>query len=247
MPDKKHYLNRVVPQHRKPKFLKWLDTNIQPFYEAETLLKAMDGHFDLSKSVGVQMDVTGDIVGRERTLSFDPMDGSSPVLDDTTYRLLQRAKISMNMWDGTIPGIKTLWDDLFPEYKLFIQDNQDMTMDLYVVGSLTPLEKELLAKGYVAPKPMGVLIRFTFVYEHEPMEHTLYIAGARHNSITYNEIPVFEPELNFEQSINMAGSVHNGITVSRLPPHNVDYRFGLMQPIGGGFWVITQTTLPKGG
>jgi len=271
MPNNKHYLRRVVPQHRKPKFLKWLDTNITPFYEAETLLKAMDGHFDLSQSVGVQMNVTGDIVGRERVLSFDPMDGSSPILDDTTYRLLQRAKISLNMWDGTIPGIMGLWDNLFPEYKLFIQDNQDMTMDLYVVGLVTPLEMELLARGYIAPKPMGVLIRFTFIYEHDPMEHTAYIAGVRHNSITYNEMPVFVPDFNFGQLITMAGhtqrysiseipivtfeylfehepkaagSVHGGINVSRLPPHEFDYHFELMQPIGGGFWGFSVTEIP---
>jgi hypothetical protein len=123
----------------------------------------MDAAFDLSDSKGAQLDVTGDIVGRERVLSFDPEDGSSPVLEDETYRLLQRAKISTNMWDGTIPGALALWENLFPEHRLVIRDNQDMTMDLYIIGRISPLEQELISKNYITPKPMGVLIRFNFI------------------------------------------------------------------------------------
>ena len=242
MPSNNHYLSRVVPQHRKPKFLKWLETNIQPFYEAETLLKALDGHFDLSQSVGVQMETTGDIVGRERTLSFDPVCGASPVLDDETYRLLQRAKISINMWDGTIPGVLSLWENLFPEYGLIIQDNQDMTMDLYVIGLVKPLEMELLAKGYIAPKPMGVLIRFVFVYEHEPMEHVFYIAG-HHNSVTCNEMPIFEPIFNFGQDICMAGLAHK-YSITELPPYESGCHFKLMPYAGGSFWGFSITETP---
>jgi hypothetical protein len=178
MPENKHYLNRIVPQHKKPKFMKWLDANIQPFFDGEALLKDMDAAFDLDNSVGLQMNTTGGIVGRARVLSFDPADGSSPVLDDGTYRLLQRAKISMNQWDGTIPGIITLWENLFPEYTLIIQDNQDMTMDLYVIGFTTPPEQELMARGYIAPKPMGVLIRFTFIQIPEEKDVSTYFAAA---------------------------------------------------------------------
>jgi len=218
MPDNKHYLSRVVPQHRKPKFLKWLDANIKPFYDGETLLKAMDAAFDLSNSAGVQMDVTGDIVGRNRILSFDPADGSSPILDDETYRLLQKAKISMNQWDGTIPGAMTLWENLFPQYQLVIQDNQDMTMDLYVLGLVTPLEQELLSRGYVTPKPMGVLIRFTFIHEEEPFEHTAFIAGMRHNAITVSEMPPFVPDYHFRGKVYTAGFMR-GITITHIPPY----------------------------
>jgi len=218
MPNNQHYLERVTPQHKKRKFLKWLDANIQPFYDAELLLKSMDDKFHLFDSVGVQLDVTGDIVGRERVLSFDPADGSSPILDDETYRLLQKAKISMNQWDGTIPGVLELWDNLFPQHRLIIQDNQDMTMDLYVMGLFTPLETELLVKGYIAPKPMGVFIRLTFVYESEPFELYLSAGGHRHGSVMRTTLPLQQRELTF----NIAGH------------------------IGGAAWSVSRTTIRGG-
>ena len=216
MPNNNHYLSRVTPQHRKPKYLKWLDTNIQPFYDIEMLSKAMDGHFDLNNSVGVQMEVTGDIVGRERVLSFDPVCGASPVLDDDTYRLLQKAKISINMWDGTIPGVLELWGNLFPRYRLVIQDNQDMTMDMHIIGFVAPLEMELLARGYVAPKPMGVLIRFKFLYEHDPMGHTVFIAG-QHHSVSSSEIPAFGLDFNFSSTLCTGGNFWV-YSITEIPP-----------------------------
>jgi hypothetical protein len=246
MPKNIHYLNRVVPQHKKPKFLKWLDTNIQPFFDGETLLKAMDSLFDIENSEGVQLNVTGDIVGRNRTLSFDPADGSSPVLDDETYRILQKAKISMNQWDGTIPGVLELWENLFPQYELIIQDNQDMTMDLYVVGLVTPLEQELLRRGYIAPKPMGVLIRFTFIYESEPFEHTAHIAGMRHNAITINQMPPFVPDYHFRGAANSGGNAW-GVSITQIPPYLPEIALEAISNVSGAGWSITQTILPKGG
>ena len=215
--ENQHYLGRVVPQHRKPKFLNWLDTNIQPFFDGEKLLKSVDDYFNIAVNQGVQLDVTGGIVGRNRVLSFDPADGSSSILDDETYRLLQKAKISMNQWNGTIPGVFELWENLFPQYQLILQDNQDMTMDLYVVGLVKPLERELITRGYIAPKPMGVLMRFTFVYEHEEINRTAFIAGASHNAITISEIPPYIPVFNFKDRIYQ----------------------------GGNSWNVTETTLPK--
>ena len=242
--ENQHYLGRVVPQHRKPKFLKWLDTNIQPFFDGEKLLKSFDDYFNLEMSQGVQMQVTGDIVGRNRVLSFDPADGSSPILDDETYRLLQKAKISMNQWDGTIPGIYELWGNLFPQYKLVVQDNQDMTMDLYIGSLVPPIMMELMGRGYIAPKPMGVLIRFTFMYEYEPIEKTVYIGGAAHNAITTSKMPTFIPDFNFRRTMGIAGFSHN-ITENRLPQVVQSMTFERAAYIGGYGYSVTQSRLPQ--
>jgi len=190
MPKNEHYLRRVVPQHKKPKFMSWLEANLQPFFDSETLLKTFDAEFDISKARGIQLDVTGAIVGRDRILSFDPSDGSSPVLDDETYRLLQKVKISLNQWDGTIPSAISLLQNMLPDYKFAIQDNQDMTMNLYVVGLITPLERELITRGYISPKPMGVWINFTFVLEYENLLSNLYAKGARQGSLIVRNIPL---------------------------------------------------------
>ena len=178
MPSNEHYTRRIPPQHRRPKFRRWLESNLQPLHDAELLVKSFDEAFGLDKSKGIQMETTGAIVGRSRVLSFDPECGASPVLTDDLYRLLQRAKISLNHWDGTIPGVLKLWENLFPMYELVIRDNQDMTMDLYVIGNLSRLESELMIRGYIAPKPMGVLVRFCFVFIDDELFKQMYIGGA---------------------------------------------------------------------
>ena len=238
-----HYLGRVPPQHQRPKFIGWLDKNIQPFFDAEKLVKSLDEAFDLDLSVGVQMDVTGDIVGRNRTLSFDPADGSSPVLDDETYRLLQKAKISMNQWDGTIPGVFELWSNLFPQYELIIQDNQNMTMDIFILGSVTPLQRELIVRGYAAPKPFSVGLHYSFIYEHEPLHTDVYVAGATHGDISRTGLPAYVPNFHFKGDVFTLGAVHS-TPVTQLPPIEKDHSFTAQVSVMGAMFSSTCTTLP---
>ena len=195
MPDNKHYLDRVTPQHKRPKFLAWLESNLQPYLDAENLLKSMDDDFDIDQSVGVQLNVTGDIVGRNRVLSFDPADGSSPTLDDETYRLLQKAKIAINQWDGTIPSVLELWVNLFPQYGLIVQDNQDMTMDYMVSGDISPLEWELLTKHYLTPKPVGVRINFVFLVAEDVYGSNYHSGGVSDTIEDYILRPEREPQI----------------------------------------------------
>jgi len=205
--------------------MKWLDANLHPLLDARILLEDMDRAFDLDYSVGAQMDVTGDIVGRERTLSFDPEDGSSPVLDDEMYRMLQRAKIIMNQWDGTIPGAMELWDNLFPHYGLVIQDNQDMTMELIITGTTTPLERELIIRGYLGPKAMGVWIRFNFVMElirfanmNRFIFRSFMISAFRFANITRPRY-IWNGDLTFDGEHTWGVSRHHGINFVRLIIH----------------------------
>jgi hypothetical protein len=205
VPENTHYINRVPPQHKRPNFTRWLSANLDPLHDVETLLDGMREAFDLDSAAGAQLDVIGQITGRGRVLSFDPMDGSSPVLDDDIYRLLIKAKISVNQWDGTIPGVMELWENLFPEYRLIMQDNQDMTMDLYVIGLVTPLEQELMQRGYIAPKPMGVLVNFIFT-DYDRFEATDYYAGTIFESIRdymFEDIPLDEEAADFNASVEV--------------------------------------------
>ena len=240
-----HYLSRVPPQHRKRKFLSWLEANIQPFHDGEKMLKHIDEYFELEHSKGVQMDVTGDIVGRNRVLSFDPIDGTNPVLDDETYRLLQKAKISLNQWDGTIPGIFALWENLMPQYRLIVQDNQNMTMDLYIVGAVTNFQRELLVHRYTAPKPMGVLMRLTFVYEHDRVEHNFYAGGAFFNGSTELKLPPVVRDVDFGTKQAMAGAFFDAITEQTLSPFVKNLPASKVQTAGAFFNAVTEITLPQ--
>ena len=236
MPDNKHYMRRIPPQHKRPKFRRWLETNLQPLHDAELMVKSLDDAFDLDQSQGVQMETTGAIVGRDRVLSFDPECGASPVLTDDMYRLLQRAKISLNHWDGTIPGALKLWENLFPMYELIIQDNQDMTMDLVVIGRLDPLESELMYRGYIAPKPMGVRVRYTFVFIAETMYRQLYIGGVTAQRIA--ETTLIERLRCFKKMLHTGGATVQQIAETGLNDSVIN--FSGTADIGG---VTVQTIL----
>lgn len=163
MADIQRYLNLVTSEHRtKPKFNAWLAAGLEKVDGATTVLKGMDADFDIDNAIGAQLDTAGVIVGVDRVLTFQPSDGSSPYLDDDTYRLIARAKIAQNQWNGTIQGLYDLWNNIFPDLFISILDIQDMSMNVLVIGATTTLQQELVINGYIIPKPMGVSINYSF-------------------------------------------------------------------------------------
>jgi len=161
--DIQKYLNLVTSQHtNKPKFTAWLTAVLEKVDDATNLANDIYTYFDLDSAVGAQQNVLGDIVGVKREVPFQPSDGSSPVLDDDTFLLVIQAKIAQNMWDGTISQIYDLFDTLFPLQKLVVTDNQDMTMSALVFGMNPGIQQDLVANGYIVPKPQGVLLNYAF-------------------------------------------------------------------------------------
>lgn len=158
------YLNNITSQHRdKPKFIGWLSSNLTIIDGIYNALKTMDEKFDIDNAIGNQLDVLGTIIGRERTLDFQPLNGYDPVLDDETYRVLLKAKIAMNNWDGTIPQMYTIWNDIFGldnDLSLQLQDNQDMSFNAYVTGYVDQIQQDLIQHGYIIPKPEGVRVNY---------------------------------------------------------------------------------------
>jgi len=110
--------------------------------------------------VGDQLDILGDILGVKRRLTFNPTDGSSPVLDDDTYRIVLKNQVLRNHWDGKAASLQTTWEGLFPGGKISIQDNQNMTVDVTVSGAFTAIMVDLIQNGYIVPRPQGVLMNY---------------------------------------------------------------------------------------
>ena len=158
------YLDSITSQHRdKPRFIGWLSANLTIIDNAYTALKSMDDNFDLDNAIGTQLDMLGIIIGRQRTLTFQPLNGFSPIMDDETYRLALKAKIAMNNWDGTIPQMYEIWNDIFGadnDLDLQIQDNQDMSFNAYITGYVDPLQQDLIQHGYIVPKTQGVQVNY---------------------------------------------------------------------------------------
>ena len=162
------YLNRITSQHKtKPNYMALLEARLDPFIDLARCLDSFDAAFDLETAVGIQLDINGQFIGLSRLLTFQPEGGISPLLDDTMYRILLKAKISKNNWDGTATGMYELWGTLFPEYTILIRDNQDMTMTVYTDMSTPFMLAQLIQHEYIIPKPMGVRFNYIFLEKEE--------------------------------------------------------------------------------
>lgn len=153
------YHELVIPEHRtKPKFLKWLDSAINPPISAQDTLNNLHNQFDIDKAVGVQLDRIGDILGVPRNLPFQPSDGISSVMLDENYRAILRAAIAKEHFNGTVPCMYSLMQLLLGKSGLYliVIDNQDMSVEIIIFGKIDSLIKDEIEHGMIVPRPEGV-------------------------------------------------------------------------------------------
>ena len=152
------YTNLITSQHRpKPNFMATVSSMLSHADDTTTCAAGMNDAFDIDQAVGAQLDILGQILGVSRIVPFQPTDGSSPVLSDINYYLVLKARIAQNMWDGTTPGIYSLFASLFPgSVYLILTDNQNMTCNVTVIGLSSALQQNLISNGYIIPRPEGV-------------------------------------------------------------------------------------------
>lgn len=112
--------------------------------------------------VGDQLDIVGIILGQPRKVNFNPTDGSSPVLDDDTYRILLKNKIIINQWNGQLSSLQSFWEEVFAGGKIIVQDNQNMTIDVVLYGAFSSIIVDLIVNGYIVPRPQGVLMNYYY-------------------------------------------------------------------------------------
>ncbi len=190
MADLTDYTGLITSEHnQRPKFVAVVAALAQPMVDLQNLLGSMPDKFDLDQAVGAQEDDVGRWVGVSRRVAtplegvyfsfdmvgvgfdegnwkgpFDPDTGLTS-LDDDTYRLVLRAKIGANHWDGTLEASAAILNSIFDgDTYVFIQDNQDMSMTIGVAGtppSATFLA--LLAGGNIPLKPEGVRVNYSIV------------------------------------------------------------------------------------
>ena len=194
-----NYLDNITSQHRdKPKFISWLSKNLTIIDHTYLLLKAMDLNFDLDNAIGKQLDTLGTIIGRKRTLTFQPLNGHNPVLDDETYRLVLKAKVAMNSWNGTIPQMYEIWENIFKDIGLQLQDNQDMSFNAYITGYVNQIRQDLIQHGYIVPKPEGVKVNYIgkSLIDFKPYVSML-VSVSKHETISMDYDP--KETIKFEQ------------------------------------------------
>lgn len=187
------YLNLITSAWRqKPNFVKTVSLDVSVQVRVQDLMKSMIPKFDIDSAVGVQLDVIGRWVGISRNISvpivgvYFSWDGALAVgwdygvwrddrqpvnissLPDDAYRTLIRAKIASNSWQGTTESAYDIWERVFQQYIILIQDNQDMSYDLVIAGgTVDSLTLALLTEGYIPLKPEGVRVNTYYTMPSE--------------------------------------------------------------------------------
>ena len=181
------YSGLITSEHRKPKFTAMVEAVAQPFAGGAEVLDHLPVDFDLDTAIGAQLDVVGEWVGRSRYINtpvpnawfsldsarrgfdlgvwFQPYDSEQGIvrLDDTTYRIVLRAKIAANHWDGTVEGARAALDPVFSGTGslLVLDARQDMSAIYGLAGAYpAPLYVALLSAGYLSLKPAGVDVKY---------------------------------------------------------------------------------------
>lgn len=87
------------------------------------------------------------------------------MLEDDTYRLVAHAKIGPNHWDDTLESSAVTRSIIFgADTHVFIEDHQDMSMTVGIVGKVpSAVFLALLAGGYIPLKREGVRVNYAIV------------------------------------------------------------------------------------
>ncbi|AZI51970.1 DUF2612 domain-containing protein [Pantoea agglomerans] len=182
------YTDLITNYHRdKPLFTQHIHLSTRPLSDTSDAIKSLIDAFDIEKAIGVQLDVLGEWIGRKRTVStpiagvyfsldtdglgfdqgvwqgpYDPDSGFTS-LSDETYRVVLKAKIAINQWDGTNDSLKGILDIALDGsgLKMQIVDGQDMTISVWVFpeSDISLVSRELIAairQGYLTIKAAGV-------------------------------------------------------------------------------------------
>lgn len=184
------YLDLVTSEYQdQPNFNATLSAVLAPLIQNQNVLNSMIPKFDLDlPPVGNQLDIIGAWAGVSRNVSI-PISGvyftwddvtvtgwdygtwqpdNAPttitVLPDDAYLTLIKAKIAANNWDGTTTGAYKIWDSVFTQFTILINDNCNMSYSLAIIGGIVDsLTLALITGGYIPLKPEGVLINEYFV------------------------------------------------------------------------------------
>ncbi|MBJ8823617.1 DUF2612 domain-containing protein [Citrobacter europaeus] len=182
------YTDRITNYHAtKPKYFAHIDLSTRPLIDITSATRGLVTAFDIDTAVGVQLDTLGLWIGRSRIVSqpisgvyfsldteglgfdqgvwqgpYDPDSGYTS-LSDETYRIILKAKIAINNWDGRNDSLPPILDAALEGsgLKMQIVDNQDMTISIWVFPEtdISNVSLELIAairQGYLTVKAAGV-------------------------------------------------------------------------------------------
>jgi hypothetical protein len=190
--DVTQYINLLPIQSRaQPNFVAALTALLQPLVDIKASVDSITLKYDIDVAEGAQLDTVGQWVGQSRFVEIplvgvyfsldiaevgldqgiwigaDDPNTELDALPDSYYRILLKAKIGSNYWDGTKDEANRIWDTLFLNQgiKVITIDNDDMSMDMGLItdNPLPAVTRALFQGGYLTLKPAGVRINNYFI------------------------------------------------------------------------------------
>ena len=158
------YLSLITSEYyNKPLFNSYVSSFLNEISPIVNCLDSFDQLFTIENAVGDQLDKIGEIIGISRVLPVDDPDIPSS-LSDSSYRLVLKAKILKNHWNGTRQGMSSVFSVLFPNCPFDIVDNQDMTINIWLINpNITDEQIALIFNGFIFPKPAGVRMYYNIM------------------------------------------------------------------------------------
>ncbi len=182
------YTNLITSEFQTaPNFMAMISSVAQPWADMIAIAQGTPSYYDIDVAFGAQLDAIGLWVGLPRTIqtpiltyfSWDTTGlgwdagiwyGSGQPLnytvsmDDGTYRIMLKAKIAANQWDGSTQQYLQDFQSIFSGSGITITfvDNQNDTIDVYFSAKPSALLIGLLENNYLPLRPAGVLQTFHF-------------------------------------------------------------------------------------
>ena len=174
----------------KPLFFQHIDLSTRPLIDVNASLDNLVTAFDIDNAVGKQLDILGEWIGRTRIVSqpisgvyfswdtdglgldqgvwqgpYDPDSGFTSLSDDT-YRIILKAKIAINNWNGQNGTLPDILDNVLAGSGVSMQvvDNQDMSISILILPEIefANVSLELISaikQGYLTVKAAGVRVK----------------------------------------------------------------------------------------
>ncbi|CAK9885542.1 MAG: hypothetical protein XXXJIFNMEKO3_01942 [Candidatus Erwinia impunctatus] len=182
------YINLITNYHAgSPRFVSHVDLSTRSLSETSQATDHLSQAFDIDTAIGQQLDILGLWIGRSRVVSeplrgiyfaydeenigfdqgvwqgrYDADEGFTR-LSDEVYRVILKAKIAINHWNGQNATLPAILDTALAGSGLSMQivDNQNMTLSVWVFPDtdLASVSLELIAairQGYLTVKAAGV-------------------------------------------------------------------------------------------
>lgn len=155
------YLKLITSEYaQKEKFNAYVKAFLDKISPTVDNYNSYNELFNLENAEGDQLNKLGELVGIGRKLPTDNVAIPS-VLSDEMFRLVIKAKIYKNHWDGTRKGMEEIFDVFFPDLPYEIIDNQDMSYSVTIINpEITDEFLALITEGFILPKPAGVRVNY---------------------------------------------------------------------------------------